>query len=143
MITNKEKKLALSCGKKFVCIITQNIIENKGNFYCLNCLHSFRTENKLKCHEKVCKNIYFFGIVVPPENGNILEFNKCRKSDKLVHIFYPALESLIKEIDLQKFWKNLQQQKQENIFLTDIQCQRFEHLIIQKTRILYIVVKIV
>ena len=99
MITNKEKKLALSCGKKFVCIITQNIIENKGNFYCLNCLHSFKTENKLKCHEKVCKNIYFFGIVVPPENGNILEFNKCRKSDKMVHIFYPALESLIKEID--------------------------------------------
>ena len=27
-----------------------------GDFYCLNCLHSFRTENKLKCHEKVFKN---------------------------------------------------------------------------------------
>ena len=28
----------------------------KGHFYCLNYLHSFRTENKLKFHEKVCKN---------------------------------------------------------------------------------------
>ena len=27
-----------------------------GNFYCLNCLHSFRTEYKLKSHKKVCKN---------------------------------------------------------------------------------------
>ena len=27
-----------------------------GGFYCLNCLHSFRIENKLKSHEKVCKN---------------------------------------------------------------------------------------
>ena len=25
-----------------------------GNFYCLNCLHYFRTENKLKSHENVC-----------------------------------------------------------------------------------------
>ena len=27
----------------------------KDDFYWLNCLHSFRTENKLKPHEKVCK----------------------------------------------------------------------------------------
>ena len=27
------------------------------HFYCMNCLHSFRTENKLKCHEKVCKSV--------------------------------------------------------------------------------------
>ena len=27
-----------------------------GDFYCLNCLHSFRTESKLISHEKVCTN---------------------------------------------------------------------------------------
>ena len=26
-----------------------------GDFYCLNCLHSFRTENKHKSHEKYVK----------------------------------------------------------------------------------------
>ena len=26
------------------------------DFYCLNCLHSYRTENKLKKHYSVCKN---------------------------------------------------------------------------------------
>ena len=49
--------------------------EHHGDFYCLNCLHSFRTENRLKSHEKVCKNKYFCGIVMPSEKNNILEFN--------------------------------------------------------------------
>ena len=32
-------------------------IKSKHNkdFYCLNCFHSFRTENKRKKHENVCK----------------------------------------------------------------------------------------
>ena len=29
----------------------------------MKCPHSFRTENKLKCHENVCKNEDFCGIV--------------------------------------------------------------------------------
>ena len=45
-----------------------------GYFYCLNCLHSFRTENKIKSHEKVCKNKDFCGIAMSPEKDNILEF---------------------------------------------------------------------
>ena len=55
------------------------------------------------------------------------------KSDKMLYIFYADIESLIKhkQMDVQIMWKNLQQQKQENIFLVDIQCQLFGHLIIQ------------
>ena len=29
---------------------------NNGDFYCLNCFHSYRTLNKLKKHERVCNN---------------------------------------------------------------------------------------
>ena len=43
-----------------------------AEFYYLNCLHSFRTENKLISHEKVCKNKYFCGIVMASEKNNIL-----------------------------------------------------------------------
>ena len=46
-------------------------------------LHSFRTENKLKSHEKICKNKDFCGIVMPLEKNNILEFNQYVKSDKI------------------------------------------------------------
>ena len=70
-----------------------------GDFYCLNCLHSFRTENKLKCHEKVCKSKDFHGIVMPSEKDNIFQFNQYMKSDKMPFIMYADIESLIKKID--------------------------------------------
>ena len=35
-------------------------------------LHRIITENKLKSHEKVCKNNDFCGIVMPSEKVNIL-----------------------------------------------------------------------
>ena len=39
------------------CITALGITsKHDGNFYCLSCLHSFSTENKLKPHEKVCKS---------------------------------------------------------------------------------------
>ena len=28
-----------------------------GDYYCLNCFHSCRTENKLNAHKKVCEKI--------------------------------------------------------------------------------------
>ena len=66
-------------------------------FYCLNCLYSFRTENKLRSHDKVCKNKDFCGIVMPSEK-DILEFNQFIKSDKMGCIVYVDIESLTKKI---------------------------------------------
>ena len=51
--------------KKLSALLHEIISKDKGNFYCLNCLHSFRTENELKSHEKVCKNKDYCGIVMP------------------------------------------------------------------------------
>ena len=64
-----------------------------GDNDCLNCLHSFRTENKLKSHEKVCKTKEFCGIVIPSEKDNILEFNQYKKS----YIIHADIECLIKK----------------------------------------------
>ena len=61
---------------------TSNI---KNDFYCLNWLSSFRTESKVKIHEKICKNKYFYGVEM--------------QSDKMLYNFYPDLESLIKKVD--------------------------------------------
>ena len=67
----------------------------------MNCLYSFRTEteNKLKSHEKVCKNKDFCGILMPSENDKILEFNQYMKSDKMSYIIYTDIESLIRKLD--------------------------------------------
>ena len=54
MIPNEEKEgwhyLAV---KKLSALLRGISLKHDGGFYCLNCLHSFRTENKLKSPEKV------------------------------------------------------------------------------------------
>ena len=94
IIKNKEISHYLAAKKSSASLhgITS---KRKDSFHCLNCLHSFRTENGLKCHEKVCKNKDFCGIVMPSEKDKILEFNQYMKSDKMPNIIYADVESLI------------------------------------------------
>ena len=37
---------------------------NNGDFYCINCLHSFRTNNKLKKHQRLCDNNKFCEVIM-------------------------------------------------------------------------------
>ena len=85
--------MALSCSKKL------STSKHYGDFYCLNCLHSFRTKNKLKYNEKICNKKDFCGTVMQSEKDNILEFNQYVKSDKMPDIVYADIESLIRKID--------------------------------------------
>ena len=91
--------MEFSCRKKNICINTQNNFKNKSNFYCLNCRHSFRTENKLKFYEKVCKNKDIYGIALSSKIDRILEFNQYMKSDKMPFIIYADIEYLIRKTD--------------------------------------------
>ena len=84
MIPNAEKEVWHYLAWKILSALLYRITsKNKGDFCCLNCLHSSRTENKLKSPEKVCKNKDFYRTVMLSEKGNILEFNQCRKWDKI------------------------------------------------------------
>ena len=69
-----------------------------GDFYCLICLHSFRTKNKLKSHAKSCKHKDFCGTVMLSENDEILELSQYMKSDKMPYTFYDDIESLIRQM---------------------------------------------
>ena len=53
--------------KKISALLHENNSKQKGDFCCFNGHNSFRTEHKLKSHEKVCKNKEFCGIVMPSE----------------------------------------------------------------------------
>ena len=60
MIPNKEKEGWDSLAvKKLSALLREAISEHDGDFYCLICIHSFRTENNLKSHEEVDKKIFF------------------------------------------------------------------------------------
>ena len=43
-------------GKRLFASLNRITSKHQGDFYCLNCLHSFREEHRLKSHEKACKN---------------------------------------------------------------------------------------
>ena len=100
MIPNKEKEgWCYFAVKKLFALLHRKSSKRKGDFYFLNCLNSFRTENKLKSHEKVCKNKDFCGFVMPTEKKKILGFNQYMKSDKMPYIIYSDIESLNRKLD--------------------------------------------
>ena len=100
MILNEEKEgQHYLVVKKLSTSLHKKNSKHKSDFYCLNCLNSFRTEKSLKSHEKVCKNKYFCRIVMSKEKKKILEFNQFMESDKMPHIIYPNIEQLIGKTD--------------------------------------------
>ena len=68
-------------------------------FYCLNCLHSFRTKNKLKKHAKVYENHNYCYVEMPKEDNKILKYNHGEKSMKVPFIIYADLESLLEKMN--------------------------------------------
>ena len=68
--------MVLSCNKKTISLIKRITSKNNGYFYCLNCLHSFRTKNKLESHENVCENKDFCNIIMPSEGTKIIKVDK-------------------------------------------------------------------
>ena len=72
--------------------------ENNGGYYCVNCLHSFRSTNKLELHEDVCKDHVYYHIKMSGEYSNILKFNQEQKVLRILFVFYADTESLLKKI---------------------------------------------
>ena len=79
MIPNEEKEgqhyLAV---KKLSMLLGGVTSKHHSHFYCLNCFHSCRTENKLKSNEKVCKNKGFCAIAMSSEEDKTLDFTLLR-----------------------------------------------------------------
>ena len=70
-----------------------------GDFYCLNCFHSYRTKKKLKKHERICKNHDFCYAKMPDEDKNVLKYNPGEKSLKAPYIICADLECLLEKTD--------------------------------------------
>ena len=90
---------SLSCSKKLSAWLRGITSKYYGDFDCLNFLHSFRIENKLKKKKKVCKNKDFCNVILPSEDTKILELNQYQKSDKAPFLIYADLEYIIEKID--------------------------------------------
>ena len=130
--------------KKLSALLHRINSNNMCEFYCVNCLRSFRAENRLESHERVCKNKDFFEIAMPSEKGNTLKFNKYMKPDKMPYIIFAYIELFIKKID--RCAKNQESSSTTNL-VENIPCGQPMSTILAfhniKTNILCIVGKIV
>ena len=98
-ILNGEKQWHYFAVKKLSALLRSVTSKNNGDFYCLNCLHSFRTKNKLGSQKRVCENKDFCNVIMPSEDTKMLEFNQYQKSNKAPFIIYADLECIIERID--------------------------------------------
>ena len=99
--------LMISDGKNWHYLTVKNLSgllrsissNHDSDYYCLNCFQSYRTENKLNVHKKICENHDYCNIEMPSPNNNIIKFNQGKKSLELPFIIYAYLECLLKKID--------------------------------------------
>ena len=96
MISNGENwhYLAIKSLSRLLRGISSN---HNSYYYCLNFFHSYRTENKLKVHKKICENHKYCNIEMPSPNNNILKNNQGEKSLELPFIIYADLKCFLKK----------------------------------------------
>ena len=94
MISNGENCLVVKNLSRLLRGISSN---HDGDYYCLNCFHSYRTENKLNAHKKICENHDYCNIEMPSLSNNIIKYNSGEKSLELPFIIYADLECLLKK----------------------------------------------
>ena len=148
MITNGKKwhylalkNEAVHDGKKWCNCPVQSlpklfrgiILNHNSDFYCLGCLHSFRTKNALKKHERLCDKHDYCHVKMPTEDNKILKYNQREKSLKAPFTIYFGLECLLKKSSLVKtILKNLILREKLSMNLQVGQCLQSVHLIKKK-----------
>ena len=105
--SNREKQIILLLiisnychylGVKKLSALFRGITsKNSGDFYCFNCLHSFRTKDKVESYKKVYEIKKIFYVIMPSENTKILEFSQCQKSDKAPLIIHADFDYIIQD----------------------------------------------
>ena len=73
-------------------------LNHNGDFYCLNCFHSYTTKNKLKKHERVCNDHDYCYVEMSDEDNKILKYNQGEKSLKVPAIIYTDLDCWLEKM---------------------------------------------
>ena len=98
MIADNNKKWHYLFVKKLSALLKGITSKHVGDFYCLNCFHSYSTQDNLKKHENVCKDQDYCYVEMRKEDNKILKYNHGEKSIKVPFITYADLECLLEKI---------------------------------------------
>ena len=72
---------------------------NHGDFYCLNCLHSYRTLNVLKNNEKLCENHDYSNMKINNEDNKYISSTLDKNSLRVPIVIYADFECLLVKIN--------------------------------------------
>ena len=97
-MTTDGKKWHYLAVKKLSSLLRRIASNHNGDFYCLNCFYSYRTENKLTKHEKVCNKYDYCYVEMPSEDNKTLKYNPGEKSMKVPFVIYTDLECLPEKV---------------------------------------------
>ena len=97
MITDDGEKWHYLAVRSLYALLRGILSSNNGDFYCLNCFHSYRTLNKLKKLERVCNNHDYCHADMPEEGKSIIKYGPGDKSLKVPLIIYADLECILKK----------------------------------------------
>ena len=78
MITDGKKWHYLSV-RKLPALFRGITPKHEGHFNCVNCFHSYGTEEKLKKHKNVCENHDYCYVEMPKKDNKILKCNHVEK----------------------------------------------------------------
>ena len=98
MITDGEKWHYLAV-KSLSALFRGITSKHDGDVDCLIYFYSYRTENKLKKHKKVCENHDYCYVEMPEKDNKILNYNHGEKSMKVPFIIYVDLEPLLEKMN--------------------------------------------
>ena len=133
MITDNHNKWHYLPVKSLPALFRGTTSNNNGDFYCLNCFHSYRTRNKLKKDERIFNNHDYCRIDMPKKHEKI-KYLPGEKSLKAPFIICADLECLPKKRNFVKIiLKVLTQRKKLSANLQHTHGVQHAHLMIQKT----------
>ena len=90
--------MALFSTKNLSGLLRGVTSNHNGDFYCLNCFHSYSTKNNLEAHKKTCKNHDYCHVEMPTKDNNTIKYNQGEKSIKLAFVIYADLECLLEKM---------------------------------------------
>ena len=79
MITDETNNWHYLAVKRISGLLRGITSNHNGDFYCLNCFHSYTTENNFRKHKRVCENRDFCYLKMPDESNKTLKYVPVKK----------------------------------------------------------------
>ena len=98
MIADENNNWHYLAVKRISVLLRGITSRHNGDFYCLNCFHSYTTENKLRKHEKICNDHDFCFLKMPDDDHKIFKNVPEKKALKVSFIICADLECLLQKI---------------------------------------------